>query len=147
MAENYKWIKLNQTVQRLSDGAYIPNATDNKDWQSFQIWLAIQGNTPLAPDPAPTAADVVSDQRAGAIIEILTDPSANAKALRDIILLAMNEFNLLRERDVDRSTDVAAAVSLADLKTRWAARPPLNDRTIGQFQNALQNMLNSGVVD
>lgn len=33
-------------VIRISDGGFIPECPDNRDWQAFQQWLA-QGNTPL----------------------------------------------------------------------------------------------------
>lgn len=36
-------------VLRLSDGAFIPDAGDNRDWQQYQAWLADGG----VPDPAP----------------------------------------------------------------------------------------------
>jgi len=35
-------------ILRLSDSAYIPNDTSNRDWVTYQTWLAL-GNTP---DPA-----------------------------------------------------------------------------------------------
>lgn len=35
-------------IERLVDGATIPNADDNMDWHDYQQWLAA-GNTPEAP--------------------------------------------------------------------------------------------------
>lgn len=62
----------------------------------------------------------------------LSDPVA--RAIRAAVLLMMDELNVLRQRDRDRATDVAAATSLADLKTRWALRPGLADRNAGQMR-------------
>lgn len=35
-------------IFRLPDEKYIPNDSENSDWQAYQEWLA-QGNTPLPP--------------------------------------------------------------------------------------------------
>jgi hypothetical protein len=39
-------------VQRLSDGAFIPEDERNADWRAYQEWVA-EGNTPQAADPPP----------------------------------------------------------------------------------------------
>jgi hypothetical protein len=42
------------SVQRLSDGAWIPPDPDNLDYADYQRWLAA-GNTPQPVDPEPVA--------------------------------------------------------------------------------------------
>jgi len=69
------------------------------------------------------------------------------KVLRAIVLLVLDEINDLRTRDRDRAADVAAATSLADLKTRWAARSSLTDRTAAQARTAIRNKIDSGSAD
>lgn len=60
---------------------------------------------------------------------------------RAVVKLTVNEINTLRTRDRDRSGDVAAATSLADLKTRWAARSAMNDRTYAQVKSSIDALI------
>lgn len=51
---SYKLI--NYGVRRLADGAFIPDAAGNSDWERYQVWLA-DGNTPEPADPDPAPID------------------------------------------------------------------------------------------
>jgi hypothetical protein len=55
MTETYKLNPMGG-VQRLSDGAFIPNDERNADWRAYQAWVA-EGNVAHAADyeapPAP----------------------------------------------------------------------------------------------
>lgn len=55
MVFTYKWLKTNQTLRRIEDGACIPADLANSDYKAF---LA-SGAVPAAEDPPPT-----QDQRA-----------------------------------------------------------------------------------
>lgn len=50
MPENYKQTNDVRTIQRLSDGAFIPTVQDNKDYLEYLEWIAA-GNFILPPDP------------------------------------------------------------------------------------------------
>jgi len=51
----YKLLATSEAVLRTDDNgvvSYIPPDELNKDWQAYQSWLAIEGNTPLPAEGA-----------------------------------------------------------------------------------------------
>lgn len=101
----------------------------------------------VAHTPAePTPAQILSFQRVDAL-NYLDSPQGSSKAERGLILVLIDELNVLRGRDRDRTADIAVSSSLADLKTRWAARSTLADRDITQVKPAIQNKISSGSAD
>lgn len=63
--------------------------------------------------------------------------------LRQVVDLTIKEINLLRQWIMDYKSEVAAATSLADLKSRIAAMDDMLDRTFAQFKTQLRNGLGS----
>lgn len=110
--------------------------------QQYDAFVA--ANIPVRPS---TPAEILAAQREEAIRELTEDAEGRAKFIRAVLLTILDEINLLRQRDRDRSADVAAATSLADLKTRWAARSALSDRTPAQARTSVTNKINSGASD
>jgi len=146
MAETYKWLYGNTVVKRGSDGAFIPTDITNNDYQAYLAWVSEGGVTSTA-DPLPSAADILADLRAGAIIELMSDTSSNAKILRGVLLLTMSELNLLRQWIEAFKATTALASSLTDLKTRVAALSAMPDRTAAQLKTAVLTIVNAGSAD
>jgi hypothetical protein len=58
MASDYQLLNDTTTVLRVEDQAYIPNDPANRDWQTYDQWLADGGvpdPAPLPPEPPPPA--------------------------------------------------------------------------------------------
>jgi hypothetical protein len=72
---------------------------------------------------------------------------AQAKAMRGQTLATLDEFNVVREWIAAFKVEVAAAVSLADLKARVAGLPAMPDRTIAQIKTAIRDKIDAGVTD
>jgi hypothetical protein len=67
-----------------------------------------------------------------------------AKGLRAAGAVQVDEINLLRQWITSFKAAVAAATSLADLKTRVAALANMPDRTLSQYKTAVLNHIDGG---
>jgi len=77
----------------------------------------------------------------------LNAPDVSGILIRAVAALLVDELNVLRQQFRDQAAAVAAATSLADLKTRWAALSATPDRTLAQARTAIANKINAGMVD
>lgn len=76
------------SVQRTSDGVWIPPDPRNRDWQDYQTWLSV----PNTPDPAPAApAPLTAQQLALAIGQ---DSGAIGFFLRGLVVVMAQKFSL-----------------------------------------------------
>jgi hypothetical protein len=93
-----------------------------------------------------TDADALA-ARAAAKALLARMKDAEADVLRAIVLVTIDEINALRARLRAQDVAVAAAVSLADLKTRWAVLAAVPDRTGAQARAAVGAHLDDGSAD
>lgn len=75
------------------------------------------------------------------------DRTALYKVLRAEASVLVDEINTLRQWIVAFKVQVAAATTLADLKTRVASLPNMPDRTLEQAKTAIKNTIAAGTVD
>ena len=85
---------------------------------------------------ARTAADVA-----------LGDPGPACKLQRAAALALLDEINALRGWITSLKSAVAAATTLADMKTRVAALASMPDRTAAQVRTAITGKIDSGAAD
>ncbi len=81
--------------------------------------------------------------------DVASSTDAPAKVHRAVASVLIDELNILRLWITDFKAAVAAATSLADLKTRVAAITPasLPARTLAQAKTAIAAAIDSGTVD
>jgi hypothetical protein len=131
------------------DFSGLPNTLVNPDLsavsgQPLKYWKVVTGAVQLMTSPEQAVVDEAiitannTTAKSGASVSI---DGLSGYQLRALAQLVMDEINLLRQRDVDRTTDIAASTSLADLKTRWVARSALVQRTLAQAKTAYKNYL------
>lgn len=104
------------------------------------------GSAWIAVDQPTLDGEKLALQRQTAL-DFLNSPEGTYKLLRAAFDVARDEVNILRLWTFNFKSEVAAAASLADLKNRVALLPTLNDRTLLQFKNAIENKIGGGSVD
>ncbi len=81
---------------------------------------------------------------AAATLDLTT---ADAKVLRGVALVLIDEVNALRQWLAAFKAETAAATNLANFQTRVAGLPATPDRTLAQAKTAIQNAISAGSVD
>lgn len=117
-------------TRKIRDGSTVRNATQ-----------AEIDNFPVA-----QAADELDEKRTF-YNSLLDLGEIRGVALKAIASVVIDELNVIRQWVMSFKTEVAAATNLADLKTRVAALPNLNDRTAAQARTAVKNAITSGAND
>lgn len=87
----YKLTNFN-SVQRLSDNAFIPFDDRNGDYVRYKSWLA-EGNKPEAADPIPEPQQSATDQALALLLKLAKTESAEDTALKADLLTKLGDSN------------------------------------------------------
>lgn len=124
------------------DSATLPDRADRDAWVHSGSAVVVDG----ARKANLLAAKLVDWRaRAKAALQGVVDQSARID--RGIALATMDEINSLRQWITSFKAAVAAATTLADLKTRVAALGNLPDRTPSQVKSAVVAKIDDGSAD
>ena len=105
------------TILRLSDNAFIPQAPRNRDYADFLAWKA-EGNTPLpAPAPAPPGPDYIAFWDALTTSTIYTAIREQSFTSLPMNTLATELIALLGDAKAGRANEVAIQASMAAILT------------------------------
>ena len=105
------------TIVRLSDNAYIPQAPGNRDYADFLAWKA-EGNTPLpAPAPAPPGPDYIAFWDALTTSTIYTAIRTQSMASLPMNTFATELIALLGDAKGGRPNEAAIQQSMAAILT------------------------------
>lgn len=112
-------------------------------------WNPALGTQPTAEQLAAVTQEQV-DAAKSAKFKVLTKAyhegvQAENVALRATVALVVDELNILREWLSDFKTEVAAATNLANLQTRIASLPNMQDRTYQQAKTAIKTLIDNGL--
>lgn len=127
------------------------------DWpEGRQKTVTTQGVTQSALDAAilahvadfsPESPDVLLAAERAWAKQLASDEGGPYKLERAVLLVLLDEVNVLRQWITSFKAAVAAAATLADLKTRVSALPAMPDRTSAQARAAVAAKIDSGAAD
>jgi len=145
----YVKFKLTPGQQPPSDGKCWGIAIPSTEWLVWQGEGADVFPSAALEHADMDAAEIASVQpqaitRAAAKAHLDAAMDAQQALLRALGLTTLAEVNIVRAWLVSFKTEVAAAVSLADLKTRIATLPATPYRTKAQLIQAIKNKLDTG---
>jgi hypothetical protein len=102
-----------ETILRLTDNAFIPQAPGNRDYAEYQAWLA-KGNTPLpAPAPASPGPDYIAFWDALTTSTIYTAIREQSFTSLPMNTLATEFIALIGDAKAGRANEVAIQASMA----------------------------------
>jgi len=78
---------------------------------------------------------------------LTTNGAAAGNVTRAIVAVLVDELNALRQWLASFKVEVAAATTLADLKTRVAGLPNMPNRTLAQAKTAILDRIDDGTAD
>jgi len=139
---------------------YIAEVLANAaDWKKLVASLSTAGVPPGVTPPPPWTVEGSQVRRSNGTLwtpatwgaETVSEAVAHydrfdetGRITRAIVLVLIDELNILRQWIAAFKVQVAAATTLADLKTRVAGLPATPDRTGPQAKTSIVNKLNSG---
>lgn len=100
-----------------------------------------------AANPPLTTQQMLEALRTRAAARLSQQEAETEMLIRAVVLTTLDEVNVLRSWLASFKTEVAAASSLADLKTRVAGLPGMGPRTAQQVRTAIGNKIEAGDAD
>jgi len=91
----------NNSVTRLADGACIPFANGNRDYEEYKQWLS-EGNTP-EPEFTQAELDAIAKEQAKqeALSKIATLEASQLRSIRELMLDQTNAFAKAKLEDIE----------------------------------------------
>lgn len=123
-----------------------PTAQDGEGLAPPKVYLGGVLRNATAEEIAAFAAKAKEDDDAenkSRFKKFLDDGDHRMPLFKALATITMDELNILRQWVQSFKVEVAAASSLADLKTRVASLPELEDRTAAQLKTAIKNRVDS----